>query len=230
MGSGAIKTTCRLPQLLTQVCSKHFVLLTLDHYNYSMIGGRFPVPAASTKPLLALRCGPAIRPYLPEDATHPSAVSPTTILIDTPITFSEIVGATPITLGPGFLDVTVSVNGKKLTSGAVPLNATKHALPFSLSNLKAQKAAYTITCSATFSSSKQKFTATSLLTYLPNPPPEIGSVTKYDARTGALLARPLGGAKNAPFEPVFPVGFYTGFGNYLQTNYSTALPELKSQG
>ncbi|KAJ6631564.1 hypothetical protein B0H10DRAFT_1866217 [Mycena sp. CBHHK59/15] len=193
-------------------------------------GGRFPIPATSSSPLLALRCGPAIRPYLPEDATNPSDISPAAILVDTPITFSEISGAAPITLGPGILDITVSVDGKKLTSGAVPLNATKHALPFSLSALKPQKGAYTITCSATFSSSKQKFSATALLTYLPDPPGGIGSVTKFDARTGALLARPLGGAKNAAFERVFPVGFYTGFGNYLQANFSTALPQLKSQG
>ncbi|KAJ7686548.1 hypothetical protein B0H17DRAFT_1160635 [Mycena rosella] len=191
-------------------------------------GGRFPIPATSSSPLLALRCGPAIRPYLPEDAAHSSATSPVAILIDTPITFSEIANAVPITLGAGTLDVTVSINGKKLTSGVVPLNATKHALPFSLSALKAQKAAYTITCSATFSN--QKFSATGLLTYLPDPPADIGSVTKFDARTGALLVRPLGGSKTAPFEPVFPIGFYTGFGNYLQTNFSTALPELKSQG
>ncbi|KAJ7782638.1 hypothetical protein B0H16DRAFT_1493824 [Mycena metata] len=191
-------------------------------------GGRFPIPATSSSPLLALRCGPAIRPYLPEDAAHLSSASPTEILIDTPIVFSEISSAVPITLGPGTLDVTVSVNGKKIASGAVPLNATKHALPFSLSALKPQKGAYTLACSATFS--KQKFTATGLLTYLPDLPADIGSVTKFDARTGAVLARPLGGSKTAPFEPVFPIGFYTGFGNYLQPNFSTVLPELKSQG
>jgi hypothetical protein len=192
------------------------------------LGGRFPIPATSSKPLLALRCAPAIRPYLPEDAAHSSATSPTDILIDAPIVFSEISNAVPITLGPGTLDVTVSVNGKKIAGGAVPLNATKHALPFSLAALKPQKGAYTITCSATFS--KQKFSATGLLTYLPDPPADIGSVTKFDARTGALLVRPLGGPKTAAFEPVFPIGFYTGYGSYLATNFSTALPELKSQG
>ncbi|KAJ7647730.1 hypothetical protein FB45DRAFT_207327 [Roridomyces roridus] len=191
-------------------------------------GGRFPTPATSSSPLLALRCAPAIRPYLPEDAK--SDTYPVAILIDTPITHSHISNAAPITLGPGDLDVTVSVNGKKIASGAVPLNATKHALSFSLSSLKAQKAAYTITCSATFASSKQTFSATGLLTYLPDPPADIGSVTKFDARTGAVLARPIGGPKNAAFEPVFPIGFYTGFGSYLETNFSTALPELKSQG
>jgi len=193
-------------------------------------GGRFPIPAISSSPLLALRCGPAIRPYLPEDAAHASATSPVAILIDTPVTFSEIDNAVPITLGPGTLDVTVSVNGKTLTSGVVPLNATKHALPFSLSTLKAQKAAYTITCSATFSSSKQTFSAKGMLTYLPDPPADIGSVTKFDARTGALLVRPLGGPKTAAFEPIFPIGFYTEFGSYLEENYATLLPERAKQG
>ncbi|KAJ7668688.1 hypothetical protein DFH06DRAFT_1039176 [Mycena polygramma] len=193
-------------------------------------GGRFPIPATSSEPLLALRCAPAIRPYLPEDATHSSATSPVAILVDTPVVFSEISNAVPITLGPGTLDVVVSVNGKELARGAVPLNVTKHELPFSLAALKPQNAAYTITCSATFTSSKQKFNATGLLTYLPDPPADIGGVTKFDARTGALLVRPLGGSKTAAFEPLFPIGFYTGYGNYLATNFSTALPELKSQG
>ncbi|KAI3611968.1 hypothetical protein WG66_016141 [Moniliophthora roreri] len=32
-------------------------------------GGEFPVPTTSDVPLLALRCGPAVKPYLPEDTT-----------------------------------------------------------------------------------------------------------------------------------------------------------------
>nr|GAT56229.1 predicted protein [Mycena chlorophos] len=191
-------------------------------------GGEFPIPATSKEPLLALRCAPAIRPYLPEDATHPTATSPTEILVDTPVVFSFIDNAVPITLGSGELDVTVSVNGKKVASGSVPLNATKHALPFSLSGLKPQTTAYKLTCSATFG--KQKFSATSLLTYLPDPPAEISGAVKFDARTGAILARPLKGPKTAVFEPVFPIGFYTGFGNYLAANYTTALPQLAAQG
>ncbi|KAF7315067.1 hypothetical protein MIND_00020900 [Mycena indigotica] len=191
-------------------------------------GGRFPTPATSSHPLLALRCAPAIRPYLPEDATHPTTTSPTEILVDTPIVFAQVNNAAPITLSKDALSVSVSVDGKQIAGGSVPLNATKHALPFALSALKPQTAAYTITCSATLG--KQTFSATSLLTYLPDPPPNIGSVVKFDARTGAILARPLNGPSAAAFEPVFPIGFYTGFGNYLQTNYTTALPELKAQG
>lgn len=123
--------------------------------------------------------------------------------------------------------MTVSVNGKKLTSGHVPLNATKFALPFSLSSLKPRAEAYNITCSATFSS--QEFRTTALLTYLPDPPADIGSVTKMDLRTGGLLARPANG-KGGPFEAVFPIGFYTSYGGFLETNYSTVLPVLKQQG
>ncbi|KAI0742976.1 hypothetical protein C8Q80DRAFT_1191833 [Daedaleopsis nitida] len=47
------------------------------------LGGEFPVPAASPDPLLAFRCAPVIKPYLPEDASAPAA-----FLIDTHITFS----------------------------------------------------------------------------------------------------------------------------------------------
>ncbi|CAK5282351.1 unnamed protein product [Mycena citricolor] len=199
-------------------------------------GGRFPIPTISESPLLALRCGPAIRPYLPEDAKSTNTGSPATILVDTPVTFSHVSNAVPISLESGAhtVQVSVSINGKTIASGTVPLNATKHALPFSLSALKPQSAAYTITCSATYSTrapkETQRYSATGLLTYLPDPPPEIGSVTKFDARTGGLLARPINGPKNAPFEPVFPIGFYTGFGNYLQNNFTTALPQLKTQG
>ncbi|KAF8154280.1 hypothetical protein B0H34DRAFT_784208 [Crassisporium funariophilum] len=191
-------------------------------------GGRFPIPATSTGSLVALRCSPAIRPYLAEDATSNS--DDIAILIDAPVTFSQISNAAPIHIpnmkSLGSLSVTVSVNGKKITSGTVPLNATKHALPFSLSSLKPQIGAYEITCTASISS--QTFKATGSLSFLPNPPSNIGSVTKMDLRTGALLARPANG-KGGPFAPVFPIGFYTGFDNYLAQDL-TIPATLKAQG
>ena len=190
-------------------------------------GGQFPIPATSQSPLLALRCGQAVRPYLPEDATS-SDKNLVSILVDTPVTFSQIAGASPISLAPGSkdLDVSVSVNGKVITAGTVPLNATKHPLPFSLNSLKPQKGAFSLTCTAKLG--KQTFQSTSLLTFLPDPPPEIGSVTKIDMRTGALLARPATG-KGGSFEPVFPIGFYTSSDDYLLANVSV-VAELKSQG
>lgn len=192
-------------------------------------GGQFPIPATSPTPLLALRCSPAIRPYLAEDATtlSPQDIA---ILIDTPVTFQQISNAASISIPDltalGSLSVSVSVDGNTLTSGTVPLNVTKHALSFSLSSLNPRVEAYTITCSANFST--QKYEATGLLTYLPDPPSSIGSVTKMDLRTGALLARPADGS-GGPYAPIFPIGFYTQFSGYLAQNLNISA-QLKAQG
>jgi hypothetical protein len=195
-----------------------------------MPGGRFPILATSPTPLLTLRCAPAIRPYLAEDAT---TLSPQdmVILIDAPVAFQQISNAASISIpdlnSPGFLNVSVSVDGNdRLASGTVPLNATKHALSFSLSSLKPRVEAYTITCSATFSS--QRYQATGSLTYLPDPPPNIGSVTKMDLRTGAILAKPADG-KGGSYAPVFPIGFYTAFDGYLAKDLNIPA-QLKAQG
>ncbi|TFK36117.1 hypothetical protein BDQ12DRAFT_610474 [Crucibulum laeve] len=205
-------------------CNKHY----MKTQSPSVPGGNFPVPAKSTTPLLALRCSQAIRPYLPEDTGNTDGS--VAILIDTPVVFSHISNAAAITIAnpasPGSLSVTVNVDGKTLTTGTVPLNATKHALTFSLSSLTPRKAAYSISCTATHSS--QTFHATGSLTYLPALPSGIGSVTKMDQRTGALLARPANG-KGGAYAPVFPIGFYTQFDNYLATDF-TIPAKLKSQG
>ena len=196
-----------------------------------MSGGQFPIPATSSTPLLALRCAPAIRPYLAEDA---NILSPQdmAILIDAPVVFQQISNAASISIPSlntlGHLSVSVSVDGNRLTSGTVPLNAAKHALLFSLSSLKPRVEAYTITCSATFSSFSQRYQATGSLTYLPDPPPSIGSVTKMDLRTGAILAKPADG-KGGSYAPVFPIGFYTAFDGYL-AQYLNISAQLKAQG
>ncbi|KAJ3515200.1 hypothetical protein NLJ89_g1909 [Agrocybe chaxingu] len=187
-------------------------------------GGQFPTVATSETPLLAFRCAPAIRPYLAEDAFSSDGVA---ILIDTPVTFSNIANAAPLrSPSSRSISVTVSVDGKRLTSGIVPLNMTKNELPFSLLSLKPQVQAYTLTCIAT--TGRQTFHATGSLSYLPNPPPGIGSATKMDLRTGALLARPADG-KGGPYAPVFPIGFYTNFGGYLAEDFSISAT-LKAQG
>jgi hypothetical protein len=175
---------------------------------------------------LALRCQPAIRPYLAEDDGLVSTDK--SILIDTPITNLKIANAAAITLSSTStpLSVSVSINGKVLTSGSVPLNATKQELKFSLSSLTPQKTAFVITCTATLGS--QTFTATGSLSYLPNPPSSIGSVTKIDQRTGALLAKPANGS-GGPYATVFPVGFYTQFDGYLDSDF-TIPATLASQG
>lgn len=204
-------------------CGKHYMKTQAP----SEPGGSFPVPATSTTPLLALRCSPAIRPYLAEDALATS--DDVAILIDTPVTFQQIANAAPITISSAStqsLSVTVSVNGKTLTTGNVPLNATAHPLPFKLSAITARTQAYNISCSATLS--HQKFQAFGSLSFLPDPPSTIGSVTKMDLRTGALLARPANG-KGGPFAPVFPIGYYTNFGGYLDKDF-TIPATLASQG
>jgi hypothetical protein len=197
-------------------------------------GGNFPPPAASKDPLLAFRCAPAIRPYLAEDASSPAAV-----LIDSPVVYYEIANTKAIYFAAGSvfsaeLDVKVSLNGKTLASGPVPLNATGYELPFSLEGITPQMAAYNLSCEATYSGSMsatslgppQTFSATTMLSVLPNP--TNSSVTKMDLRTGALLAKPATGIEGA-YEPVFPIGFYTNFDGYLATNLSV-IDELKEQG
>ena len=182
-------------------------------------GGNFPTPASSTQPLLALRCAPAIRPYLAEDSATPAG-----ILIDAPVTYSHIVGAEPISISSGSLEVTISANGKTLGQSQVPLNATKYEIPFSLGGLKAQTNAYNVSCTAKYNS--RTFTASTALSYLPNP--TNSSVTKMDLRTGALMAKPANG-KGGDYEYVFPIGFYSSFDGYLATNLS-AINDLKDQG
>lgn len=186
-------------------------------------GGQSPIPATSKAPLLAFRCTQAIRPYLPGDKTDGPRPA---ILIDTPIVYSHIDNAEPISTHQDALDVKVFVDKLLLAQGTVPLNAAKYELPFSLADLEPSSKAYKLSCIATAES--QRFEASSLLTYLPDPPPSIGSVTKMDLRTGALLARPADG-KAGPYSPVFPIGFFTNFKGYLDQNLSIPA-ELASQG
>lgn len=193
-------------------------------------GGQFPVLAVSSSPLLAFRCAPAIKPYIQEDILTPS-----TFIIDTAITHSEISGAEPISLPThgtlGSLAVTVSANGRPISTGLVPLNSSGFELPFSLIGLSPRTEAYNVTCTATYTSSllskPQKFSSSASLSLLPDPPAG-RSVTKMDLRTGALLAKPATGEKG-DYETVFPIGFYTSFGGYLANNLSL-LNDIKDQG
>jgi hypothetical protein len=124
------------------------------------------------------------------------------------------------------LSVTVSVDGQVLTSGSVPLESTRYELPLLLSKLQPRREAYTLECSASLRDG-QTFNATGKLTYLPDPSTaQIASASKMDLRTGAILAKGPNG--EGEFAPIFPIGFYTQFDNYL-TNL-TVLSELKEQG
>ncbi|KAA1475750.1 hypothetical protein DENSPDRAFT_842586 [Dentipellis sp. KUC8613] len=191
-------------------------------------GGQFTFPPTSVSPLLALRCTPALRPYLPEDAS-----SSAEILVDALVRYSQIDGAVPIAIpGRGLdtdapqLQVTASINGQRLAHGTVALNGST-TLSFSLSHpLSPRLEPYNITCSATLGG--QTFQSSAELSFLPSPPPHIGSVTKFDSRTGALLARPVG-QKSGAYKPILPLGYYTDFDGYLAANLSS-INELKEQG
>ncbi|EIW76589.1 hypothetical protein CONPUDRAFT_76224 [Coniophora puteana RWD-64-598 SS2] len=197
-------------------------------------GGQFALPASSEEPLLALRCAPAFRPYLSEDATSAAFV------IDTTVVYQYIAGAAPITLSSnasatlksssiGTLNITISANGTNLITTQVPLNAAGYEVQANLTALSAQQAAYDLTCSATFSEPSsnevQKFEAKGELLYLPD---TNGSVTKTDLRTGLLWARPANGSGGA-FAPIMPNGFYVNFDEYLSNNLSI-IGDLKKDG
>ncbi|KAI0031802.1 hypothetical protein K488DRAFT_71145 [Vararia minispora EC-137] len=186
-------------------------------------GGQFPVPAASTTPLLALRCQPSLIPFLPDDG-HTAEV-----IVDALIRFSHIAGAQDVDLtgarAKDGLVVTAAIDGVHVASGRVALNGTT-ALPISLASLTPRVEPYTLTCTGTLGS--QRFASqVANLTYLPDPPSHIGSVTKRDLRTGGIVAKKVGG--NGGYEPVLPVGFYTNFGGYLEGN-DTVVEVLAEQG
>jgi hypothetical protein len=192
--------------------------------------GQFPVPASLETPHLALRCNPALIPFLPDD-NDPTNPSSTTILVDALVRKARIKGAQQLGAIPPYQDielfVDVFLDGEHLTSGKVPLNGSA-ALPFNLSDISPRTNPYDLTCTATLSSSSRTFKSIpAQLTYLPFPDASIGSFTKLDLRTGGLLAKRANDSK--PYLPIFPVGFYTAFGGYLDSNRSV-LEDLKDEG
>jgi len=186
-------------------------------------GGQFPVPVTSDSTLLALSCTPIHKPYIAEDATSGAG-----FIIDTVVTHVKVQGAMPITLESTTksLAVSISVGRNVLAISEVPVNATKFEVPFRLTKLIPRKEPYTVSCSATYPDN-QHYTTTASLSYLPNP--LSGSVTKLDSRTGGLLTKPFGVGYTVDYTPVFPVGFFTSFDDYLAKNLSI-LDDLKVRG
>ncbi|KAG2117117.1 uncharacterized protein F5147DRAFT_604571 [Suillus discolor] len=210
-------------------CGKNYMA------NQSVVppGGQFVLPAQSVDPLLSFRCAPVFRPYLQEDAKSAA------FIVDTSIVYDWIAGAEPISLpstsgsssnsaGLGTVSVTINVGSVKTTAN-VPLNATNFQIPVDISKLQARKAAYNVSCSATYtapsSSKSQKFKTGASLLYLPD---TNSSVTKTDLRTGALWVRPADG-KGGAFAPFLPQGFYINFDEYLVENL-TMIDQLKADG
>ena len=197
-------------------------------------GGQFQLPASSNEPLVAFRCSPAFRPYLEADAKD------ATFIIDTPIVYQHIQGASPISLSTsgssasecddlGMLNVRISIGNHIFAKEEVPLNTTGYEIPLDLSRLSAQKASYNVTCDAIFqgktsSSTRHFLTSTSLL-YLPDTK---ASVVKTDLRTGALWTRPANGS-DGDFKPFIPQGFYVSLDQQLAKNLSY-IDQLKADG
>ncbi|KAJ7721036.1 hypothetical protein B0H16DRAFT_1603583 [Mycena metata] len=188
-------------------------------------GGQFSVPELSSTPLLVFRCAPIITPYLEED-------NEAGVIVETFVTYSRYSGAEPIGIaGPSStaaLAVSIRVNGTLLAQAMVGLNSTSE-LHFPLANLSQPRhQPFIIDCTASYASpdspGTQTFSTTAALSYLP--PPLSGSVTKRDARTGALLVKPQG---SSLYETIFPIGFYTSFDKYLDSDL-LILDQLKAQG
>ncbi|KAF9644703.1 hypothetical protein BDM02DRAFT_3181472 [Thelephora ganbajun] len=177
-------------------------------------GGQFPVPPTSDSTLLAFRCTPTYKPYIAEDVTSGAG-----FIIDTIVTHTQVRGAKPITLEPAAesLFVSISVGRNVLVVGWVPVNETNFEIPFSLTKLMPRKEPYTISCSATYLGN-QSYTTNTPLSYLPNPPS--GSITKFDSRTGGLWTKVFGVGRAVHYTPVFPLGFYTSFDDYLAKDLS----------
>ena len=194
-------------------------------------GGHFQLPADSQESLVAFRCSPAFRPYLEEDARDAA------VIIDTPIVYQYIQGASPISLSSSgsdsseLLDVTIGIGASVFARKEVPLNTTGYEISLDITSLKAQITGYNVTCNATYgaetslSSTNQQFSASTSLLYLPDTQ---GSVVKTDLRTGVLWARPADG-KGGDFQPFISQGFYVSFDRALAQNLSY-IDQLKADG
>ena len=122
--------------------------------------------------------------------------------------------------------MSISIGRTVLAIDRVPVNATKFEIPFSLTKVMPRKEPYTVSCSASYLGN-QKYTADALLSYLPNP--LSGSVTKFDSRTGGLWTKSFDVGHAADYTPVFPLGFYSSFDDYLAKDLSV-LGDLKARG
>lgn len=173
--------------------------------------------------LLALRCTPIYKPYVAEDVAFSAG-----FIIDTIITHTQVRGAKPITLESKArsLFVSISIGLNVLAVSMVPVNATKFEIAFSLTRLLPRKEPYTVSCSAAYVGN-QKYITTASLSYLPNP--LSGSITKLDSRTGGLWTKPFSIGHTTEYTPVFPLGFYTSFDDYLARDLSI-LDNLKARG
>lgn len=160
--------------------------------------------------------------YLESDGCDASS-----ILVDTLVTFTRLRYSLPL---PDSLHVSAStelglhveIGKERFSFSGFPFNAKNLEFPISLCGLQPRNEPYTLTCVLELGEGNS-YTSTASLSYLPQP--DSGSVTAIDRKTGALMTKSTG----RPYEPIFPIGFYTNFGSYLASNLSI-LDEIKLQG
>lgn len=111
-----------------------------------------------------------------------------------------------------YFSIVVQGNSKPLVQNQVAVNSTDNLFSFNLGLLKPRLTAHRIVLYGASVDGKQSYTATTDLYYLPDK--TTGSVTKIDNLNGGLLFRNR--ATNGQFTPIFPFGFYTNYGGYLE--------------
>jgi len=150
----------------------------------------------------------------------------------------EIAGGQNLSLfddpvGDPFVSVDVLLDGLLVASGNVSLYESA-ALPFNLSTISPRTQPYNLTCNGTMTTVVPEQYFSSLptnLTYLPSPPGDIGTITKFDLRTGGFFVKQAN--TEDPYQSIFPIGFSTTVGTYLENGgqpNAAALEELGSQG
>ena len=111
-----------------------------------------------------------------------------------------------------FFSIALESNDQPLVQNNVTVNTTGNLFEFDLTQFAPSTTAYSIVLYGASVDGNQTYTATTDLYYLPDK--TTGSVTKVDNLNGGLLFR--NNATNSQFTPVFPFGFYTDYGGYLE--------------
>ncbi|KAA8910023.1 hypothetical protein FN846DRAFT_940250 [Sphaerosporella brunnea] len=181
-------------------------------------------PPHSDVPRLAFTCRARLKPFVKgTDARKASIVVDARISHDVGTPFPH---ARPVES----IYVTVSVSSLQLVNTQMRLG-DQVEIAVDLDKLPPRTEPYSLTCHAAASDSGPQFaTASSELYWLP-PSPYNGSIVQLDTSTGELvvsgnIAPGLPGANREPF---FPIGYYTGWGNYLESNFGI-LSEIKKAG
>ena len=192
------------------------LILSTSYPNYDPGGELYP-PTPSSSLLLDLKIVPRHSIYVSSETTG-------AFIVDAAL--SRIHGAYYIaSSGQSFkatsnasstnaliFSITVEGNDKPLVQNNVTINTTSNLFDFDLTSLEPRTTAYHVLLHGTTVGGNQTYTAATDLYYLPDK--TTGSVTKIDNLNGGLLFR--NNSTTSQFAPVFPFGFYTNYGGYLE--------------